>query len=151
MAVLLQGWASLAPETLVPRAYPGTRVREVGALSRTGRGSAGCTGCHPSPRPQAEERHGNIEEHLRQLEDQLEEKNQELARVSASLGFGAPLCATRSLPCWSVEEAPRKDPARSRATQGWEEVGGRAGERGPPGRLRMGQANRVEPQAMGGP
>ncbi|KAM6165536.1 liprin-alpha-4 isoform 10-T10 [Erethizon dorsatum] len=30
---------------------------------------------------QAEERHGNIEEHLRQLEGQLEEKNQELARV----------------------------------------------------------------------
>ncbi|KAF5915745.1 hypothetical protein HPG69_011558 [Diceros bicornis minor] len=32
------------------------------------------------PCPQAEERHGNIE-HLRQLEGQLEEKNQELARV----------------------------------------------------------------------
>lgn len=32
---------------------------------------------------QAEERHGNIEEHLRQLEGQLEEKNQELARVRA--------------------------------------------------------------------
>ncbi|ELK15847.1 Liprin-alpha-4 [Pteropus alecto] len=31
--------------------------------------------------PEAEERHGNIEEHLRQLEGQLEEKNQELARV----------------------------------------------------------------------
>lgn len=30
---------------------------------------------------QAEERHGSIEEHLRQLESQLEEKNQELARV----------------------------------------------------------------------
>lgn len=30
---------------------------------------------------EAEERHGNIEEHLRQLEGQLEEKNQELARV----------------------------------------------------------------------
>ncbi|KAB0342286.1 hypothetical protein FD754_019212 [Muntiacus muntjak] len=29
----------------------------------------------------AEERHGNIEEHLQQLEGQLEEKNQELARV----------------------------------------------------------------------
>ncbi|XP_010214610.1 PREDICTED: liprin-alpha-4-like [Tinamus guttatus] len=33
----------------------------------------------------AEERHGSIEEHLRQLESQLEEKNQELARVSAAL------------------------------------------------------------------
>ncbi|KAM8949526.1 liprin-alpha-4 isoform 4-T4 [Lycaon pictus] len=33
------------------------------------------------PRGEAEERHGNIEEHLRQLEGQLEEKNQELARV----------------------------------------------------------------------
>ncbi|XP_054940129.1 liprin-alpha-4 isoform X7 [Physeter macrocephalus] len=30
---------------------------------------------------QAEERHGNIEEHLRQLEERLQEKNQELARV----------------------------------------------------------------------
>ncbi|NXY22546.1 LIPA4 protein, partial [Atrichornis clamosus] len=30
---------------------------------------------------QAEERHGSIEEHLRQLETQLEEKNQELARA----------------------------------------------------------------------
>ncbi|KAF6073599.1 PTPRF interacting protein alpha 4 [Phyllostomus discolor] len=37
-------------------------------------------GSWPSPR-RAEERHGNIEEHLRQLEGQLEEKNQELARV----------------------------------------------------------------------
>lgn len=33
---------------------------------------------------QAEERHGSIEEHLRQLESQLEEKNQELARVSTA-------------------------------------------------------------------
>ena len=34
--------------------------------------------CYPL---QAEERHGNVEERLRQLESQLEEKNQELARV----------------------------------------------------------------------
>lgn len=33
--------------------------------------------------PQAEERHGNVEERLRQLESQLEEKNQELGRVCA--------------------------------------------------------------------
>lgn len=40
---------------------------------------------------QAEERHGSIEEHLRQLESQLEEKNQELARVSAAQpGQGSP-------------------------------------------------------------
>lgn len=40
---------------------------------------------------QAEERHGSIEEHLRQLESQLEEKNQELARVStAQRGQGSP-------------------------------------------------------------
>lgn len=32
---------------------------------------------------QAEERHGNVEERLRQLESQLEEKNQELGRVCA--------------------------------------------------------------------
>lgn len=39
---------------------------------------------------QAEERHGSIEEHLRQLESQLEEKNQELARVSAAQpGWGS--------------------------------------------------------------
>lgn len=31
---------------------------------------------------QAEERHGNFEERLRQMEAQLEEKNQELQRVS---------------------------------------------------------------------
>lgn len=31
--------------------------------------------------PQAEERHGNVEERLRQLESQLDEKNQELTRV----------------------------------------------------------------------
>lgn len=30
---------------------------------------------------QAEERHGNVEERLKQLEAQLEEKNQELLRV----------------------------------------------------------------------
>lgn len=30
---------------------------------------------------QAEERHGNVEERLRQMEAQLEEKNQELLRV----------------------------------------------------------------------
>lgn len=38
---------------------------------------------------QAEERHGSIEEHLRQLETQLEEKNQELARVSPDPCLGA--------------------------------------------------------------
>lgn len=32
---------------------------------------------------QAEERHGNIEERMRHLEAQLEEKNQELQRVCA--------------------------------------------------------------------
>uniref|UniRef100_A0A8C1PYX6 PTPRF interacting protein alpha 4 n=1 Tax=Cyprinus carpio TaxID=7962 RepID=A0A8C1PYX6_CYPCA len=35
----------------------------------------------------AEERHGNIEERLRQLEAQLEEKNQELGRVRTGLGL----------------------------------------------------------------
>ena len=35
-----------------------------------------------SPLIQAEERHGNFEERLRQMEAQLEEKNQELQRVS---------------------------------------------------------------------
>lgn len=34
---------------------------------------------------QAEERHGNIEERLRQMEAQLEEKNQELQRVRMGL------------------------------------------------------------------
>lgn len=36
----------------------------------------------PSCAAQAEERHGNFEERLRQMEAQLEEKNQELQRVS---------------------------------------------------------------------
>lgn len=34
---------------------------------------------------QAEERHGNFEERLRQMEAQLEEKNQELQRVSPAV------------------------------------------------------------------
>lgn len=40
------------------------------------------------PSNQAEERHGNVEERLKQLEAQLEEKNQELLRVR---GQGATL------------------------------------------------------------
>lgn len=43
--------------------------------------------CHLSC--QAEERHGNIEERLRQMEAQLEEKNQELQRVW--MGLSLPL------------------------------------------------------------
>lgn len=45
---------------------------------------------------QAEERHGSIEEHLRQLETQLEEKNQELARVSPDSCLGTPGLQFRS-------------------------------------------------------
>lgn len=42
----------------------------------------------PSPPiTQAEERHGNFEERLRQMEAQLEEKNQELQRVSHARFF----------------------------------------------------------------
>ena len=51
---------------------------------------------------QAEERHGSIEEHLRQLESQLEEKNQELARVSAAQpgpGVHAGRDPALALPC----------------------------------------------------
>lgn len=61
-------------------------MRGIGA-EQEARWSADCTDCHLSPHPQAEERHGNVEEHLRQLEGRLEEKNQELARVRALLGF----------------------------------------------------------------
>lgn len=44
----------------------------------------------------AEERHGNFEERLRQMEAQLEEKNQELQRVSE----GRQLARTAGpLPC----------------------------------------------------
>ena len=69
---------------------------------------------------QAEERHGNIEEHLRQLEGQLEEKNQELARVRAP-GWGS-----RS-PSLSPGQPPRmvgagRGLARGRAIEGQEEV-----------------------------
>lgn len=47
------------------------------------------------PYVQAEERHGSTEEHLRQLEGQLEEKNQEPALVRApDRTFGVPLCPT---------------------------------------------------------
>lgn len=41
----------------------------------------------PSCATQAEERHGNFEERLRQMEAQLEEKNQELQRVSQAHSF----------------------------------------------------------------
>lgn len=46
------------------------------------RPAAGALMCKCLPL-QAEERHGNVEERLRQLESQLEEKNQELGRVCA--------------------------------------------------------------------
>lgn len=51
---------------------------------------------------QAEERHGNIEERLRQMEAQLEEKNQELLRVCkcshAQHGY-SPMYCTSEQPC----------------------------------------------------
>lgn len=57
--------------------------RETGGEGKEGKEKLGreCDGQVQYWHPQAEERHGNIEEHLRQLEAQLEEKNQELARV----------------------------------------------------------------------
>lgn len=81
---------------------------------------------------QAEERHGNIEEHLRQLEGQLEEKNQELARVRAlhwALGLlGCPAG-------WSVDRPEEewelgKGLARDSTIDGREEVVRRAAESG---------------------
>uniref|UniRef100_A0A452E8X9 PTPRF interacting protein alpha 4 n=1 Tax=Capra hircus TaxID=9925 RepID=A0A452E8X9_CAPHI len=49
----------------------------------------------------AEERHGSTEEHLRQLEGQLEEKNQELARVRAP---------DRTFWCPSLQDGEREAP-----------------------------------------
>lgn len=112
------------------------------------RWSADCTDCHLSPHPQAEERHGNVEEHLRQLEGRLEEKNQELARVRALLGFVGLL--------WPPAAAHGGLWMRLRGSRSWGRTwpgtkpprGGRrwAGEpeRAPPPRLRMGQAHRTE-------
>ncbi|KAI4578014.1 hypothetical protein MJG53_010869 [Ovis ammon polii x Ovis aries] len=56
----------------------GTWERGMRGMSRR-KGDRQATLTHPYV--QAEERHGSTEEHLRQLEGQLEEKNQELARV----------------------------------------------------------------------
>lgn len=64
-------------ETLTAKAYNLVKT----ALSEVVSAYSICT-CLPL---QAEERHGNVEERLRQLESQLEEKNQELARVCVSI------------------------------------------------------------------
>lgn len=77
----------------MPPANPGPVVRiEHGPLAApvvtahvpSGRGAA--SGTDPVLGRQAEERHGNIEERLRQMEAQLEEKNQELQRVRVLAG-----------------------------------------------------------------
>lgn len=47
------------------------------------------------PLNQAEERHGNFEERLRQMEAQLEEKNQELQRVMLTF-----LCLSKKMNCF---------------------------------------------------
>lgn len=77
-------------------------------------------------RLQAEERHGSIEEHLRQLEGQLEEKNQELARVRApGWALGPPPCPQGSLPGWRVD--------RPEKSGSWEGPGQRPSQRGATG------------------
>lgn len=76
----------LLPEALTPKGHAGTGLRAPGGLSR-GQMSAAALTC---PCPQAAERHGSFEEHVRQLEGQLEEKKQELARVRARLGSEHP-------------------------------------------------------------
>lgn len=68
----------------VVRAEPGPLAAGAAAVHPAGcplRGLAG--GTDPGLCRQAEERHGNIEERLRQMEAQLEEKSQELQRVRA--------------------------------------------------------------------
>lgn len=106
-------------EALTPKEPPGTGYVGCGDL---GRGSGDAL---TRARLQAEERHGSIEEHLRQLEGQLEEKNQELARVRAP-GWGCrpPPCPQGSLPDWRLDRPEE-----------WE-LGGAAG--GGPGRLERG-------------
>lgn len=76
----------LFPKALTPKGHAGTGVRAPGGLSR-GQMSTAVLTC---PCPQAAERHGSFEEHVRQLEGQLEEKKQELARVRARLGSERP-------------------------------------------------------------
>lgn len=76
----------LLPEAQTPKGHAGNGVRVPGGLSR-GQMSAAALTC---PCPQAAERHGSFEEHVRQLEGQLEEKKQELARVRARLGSEDP-------------------------------------------------------------
>lgn len=66
---------------------------------------------------QAEERHGNVEERLRQLEAQLEEKNQELLRVRrfmtpvsqpAGGGVRVPGSTSSGLFGWSLESGLKR-------------------------------------------
>ena len=74
----MESLASLFPEALIPKDSCGTGEHGMQGLSRR-KDDLQATPTHSYL--QAEERHGNTEEHLRQLEGQLEEKNQELARV----------------------------------------------------------------------
>ncbi|XP_075694085.1 liprin-alpha-1 isoform X7 [Rhinoderma darwinii] len=66
-AELAQRVAALSKSELLPPGKPAAKEAKVFGLA-------------PVPR-KAEERHGNIEERLRQMESQLEEKNQELQRA----------------------------------------------------------------------
>lgn len=75
----MESLASLVPEALIPKGRSGTWVHGIQGLSRKADDLRAAL-IHSSL--QAEERHGSTEEHLRQLEGQLQEKNQELARVS---------------------------------------------------------------------
>lgn len=84
----------LLSEAVIPKGHPGTGVHEAEGLSRGQMSAAALT----SPCPQAAERHGSFEEHVRQLEGQLEEKKQELARVRAWLGSERPPRPTAGFP-----------------------------------------------------
>lgn len=74
----MESLASLVPEALIPKGRSGTWVHGIQGLSRKADDLRAAL-IHSSL--QAEE-HGSTEEHLWQLEGQLQEKNQELARVS---------------------------------------------------------------------
>uniref|UniRef100_A0A8C1PWB3 PTPRF interacting protein alpha 4 n=1 Tax=Cyprinus carpio TaxID=7962 RepID=A0A8C1PWB3_CYPCA len=65
----------------------------------------------------AEERHGNIEERLRQLEAQLEEKNQELGRVRTGLGLCSDPCLYSQILPMVEQDWDRSQPSSLRASR----------------------------------
>ena len=102
----MESLASFFPEALIPKDSSGTWEHGIQGLSRR---KDDLQPALTHSYLQAEERHGNIEEHLQQLEGQLEEKNQELARVRApDWTLWCPSLPHRGTAEWSVNRKRRR-------------------------------------------